>query len=75
MSNETKQRDLYNDKVEISVLALIEIKRAFGALINNEESYYHKVFGDDYVHYALNELKKVYADYFDEEIKRWGGNK
>lgn len=68
---ETKKRDLFNDKVEISVLALIEIKRAFGALIKNEDSYVHKVFMDDHVHQALNELKKTYAEYFDEPIKRW----
>jgi len=73
MSN-NKQRDLYKDKVEISVLALIEIKRAFGALLKNKESYVHKVFSDDYVFYALDELKKTYAEYFDEEIKNWGGN-
>lgn len=66
-----KNRDLYNDKVEISVVALIEIKRAFSSLIDNEESYVHKVFTDDYVHGALRELKEVYADYFEEDIKIW----
>jgi len=70
-----KKRDLYNDKVEISVLALIEIKRAFGALLDNKESYIHKVFSDDYVFYALDELKKTYAEYFDEPEKKWGRNK
>jgi hypothetical protein len=65
------EKDLYNDKVEISVLALIEIKRAFGALIKDENSYVHKVFMDDYVHQALKELKKKYAEYFDEQIKDW----
>ena len=65
------EKDLYNDKVEISVLALIEIKRAFGALIKDEKSYVHKVFMDDYVHQALKELKKKYAEYFDEQIKDW----
>ena len=65
------EKDLYNDKVEISVLALIEIKRAFGALIKDENSYVHKVFMDDYVHHALRELKSTYAEYFDEQIKDW----
>ena len=65
------EKDLYNHKVEISVLALIEIKRAFGALIKDENSYLHKVFMDDYVHQALKELKKKYAEYFDEQIKDW----
>jgi len=64
-------KDLYNDKVEISVLALIEIKRAFGALIKDENSYVHKVFMDDYVYEALRELKSTYAEYFDEQIKDW----
>ena len=73
MSN-NKQRDLYNDKVEISVLALIEIKRAFGVIINDKNSYYHKVFRDDHVFDALDELKKTYGKYFDEEPKKWGGN-
>jgi hypothetical protein len=70
-NKETLEKDLYNDKVEISVLALIEIKRAFGALIKDENSYIHKVFMDDYVYQALKELKKKYAEYFDEQIKDW----
>ena len=73
--SDNKKRDLYNDKVEISVLALIEIKRAFGALLDNKESYIYKVFSDDYVFYALDELKKTYAEYFDESIEKWGRNK
>ena len=64
-------KDLYNDKVEISIMALIEIKRAFGALIKDEESYVHKVFLDDYIHHALRELKETYAEYFEEDVKRW----
>lgn len=68
---ENNKKDLYNDKVEISVLALIEIKRAFRALIKDENSYVHKVFNDDYLHYALKELKETYAEYFDEQIKDW----
>lgn len=69
-----KERDLYSDKVEISVIALIEIKRAFGYLIDNDNSYVHKVFNDDHVHHALNELKQVYAKYFDEDVKPWSGD-
>ena len=66
-----KNRDLYRDKVEVSVVALIEIKRAFSCLIDNKDSYVHKVFMDDYVHQALNELKDVYAEYFEEDRKPW----
>lgn len=68
-------KDLYRDKVEISVFSLIEIKRAFGALIDDKESYLHNVFSDDYVHHALKELKQVYADYFGEEVKNWSHKK
>jgi hypothetical protein len=70
-NKETLEKDLYNDKVEISVLALIEIKRAFGSLIKDENSYVHKVFMDDNVFDALRELKSTYAEYFDEQIKDW----
>jgi hypothetical protein len=65
MSNE---KDLYNDKVEISVLTLIEIKRAFNALRKNKESYINKTFSDDYVFYAMDELNKIYDDYFKNPI-------
>lgn len=67
------KRDIFNDKVEISVVALIEIKRAFDVLIDDKESYLHKVFGDDHVFSAINELKHTYAKYFDEPVKKWGG--
>ena len=67
-------RDLYKDKVEISIVALIEIKRAFSVLLNDKESYLHKVFNDDHVFGALIELKTVYAEYFEEEVKPWSGN-
>ena len=66
-----KNKDLYNDKVEISVVALIEIKRAFTALVDDKESYLHKVFSDDHVFDAFTELKTVYAEYFEEEVKPW----
>jgi len=67
----SKNKDLYNDKVEISVMALIEIKRAFSVLLDDEDSYIKKVFADDYVFMALKELKETYADYFEEPVKKW----
>ena len=70
-----ENRNLYTDKVQITVGTLIEIKRAFGALIDLKESYLHKVFSDDYAFHAIDELKKVYGKYFEEEQKAWGGNK
>lgn len=66
-----KNKDLYNDKVEISVVTLIEIKRAFTALIDDEKSYVHKVFSDDFFISSLRELKNVYADYFEEDVNPW----
>lgn len=65
------EKDMFNDKVQISVIALIEIKRAFNALIQDKNSYVHKVFIDDHVHGAIEELKKTYAEYFEEPIKNW----
>ena len=59
-------KDIYKDKVEISVVALIEIQRAFDVLIKDKDSYVHKVFTDDYVHQALHEIRQVYKEYFDE---------
>lgn len=68
---ESKKRDIFNDKVQISATTLIEVKRAFSALINDEDSYLHKVFSDDNSIHALRELKNVYAEYFDEPVKKW----
>ena len=67
----SKNRDFFNDKVEISVLALMEIKRAFSVLLDDEDSYIKEVFCDDRVFMALKELKEIYADYFDEPVKKW----
>ena len=58
-------KDLYKDKVEISVTTLIEIRRAFRALTKDKESYLHKVFADDMVFDAIQELRKVDNEYFE----------
>jgi hypothetical protein len=65
------KQDLYKDKVEISVLALIEIKRAFRVLIQSKESYINKVYADDNVFTALDELKKTYSEYFKKPLENW----
>jgi hypothetical protein len=72
MENELNKKNLYTDKIEISVAALIEIKRAFSALIEDKNSYLHRVFLDDNAFHAINELTKTYANYFNEPIERWG---
>ena len=72
MENESNKKNLYTDKVEISVAALIEIKRAFSALIEDKNSYLHRVFLDDNAFHSINELTKTYANYFNEPIERWG---
>jgi len=58
--------DILNDKVEISVTALIEIHRAFKSLKRNKESYLYKVFSDDTVFKALNEIDSTYNKYFNQ---------
>jgi hypothetical protein len=73
MSNKV-EKNIYTDKVEISIFSLIETKRAFRALILDKESYLHKVFSDDYCFLAIRELKKTYANYFNEPIENWEGN-
>jgi len=70
MENNTPKRNLSTDKVEISVLALIEIKRAFRVLLNDRTSYVHRVYSDDYVYDALKELSEVYNNYFNEKIEK-----
>ena len=64
-------KDIYSDKVEISVIALIEIKRAFSALIKDNNSYLHRMLLDDPAYMALKELKSVYAEYFERQEERW----
>jgi hypothetical protein len=59
-------RDLYNDKVEISVVTLIEMRRAFRALEKDDQSYIHRVFPDDYVFGAMKEIEDVYKNYMGE---------
>lgn len=61
-----ENRDIYKDKVEISVTSLIEIKRAFRALARDKESYFNKVFSDDMCFDAIQELRIAYNDYFEE---------
>lgn len=66
-----QNKSIITDKVEISVAALIDIKRAFGALIDDKNSFVYQVFMDDSIHHSLLELKIVYAKYFEEEVKNW----
>jgi len=68
--NKAEGRNLYKDKVEISVVALIEINRAFRALSKDKNSYLHKVFSDDMVFQALEEIETVYNNYFKEQEKQ-----
>ena len=62
-----EERELYKDKVEISAVALIEIKRAFRVLSEDKNSYLHKVFSDDMVFDALMEIETIYNNYFKDE--------
>lgn len=60
-------RNLHTDKVEISINLLIETERAFLALMEDKESYLHKVFSDDRCYDAIKELKQVYNNYFNKD--------
>ncbi len=62
-------RDIYKDKVEISVVTLIEMKRAFHALIKDSNSYLYKVFPDDYVFDAIKEVGDAYTKYMSDGSK------
>ena len=62
-----KERQLFKDKVEIPAWTLIEIKRAFKALIKDKNSYLYNVFSDDAVFHAMRKLENIYIDYFEEK--------
>lgn len=47
----------FTDKVEITYHTLVEVNRAFNALIKNKESYIYKVFSDDEIKKKLNEIE------------------
>jgi hypothetical protein len=47
----------FTDKVEITYHTLVEVNRAFNSLIKNKESYIYKVFSDDGVFFAIDEIK------------------
>jgi hypothetical protein len=47
----------FTDKVEITYHTLGEVNRAFNSLIKNKESYIYKVFSDDGVFFAIDEIK------------------
>jgi hypothetical protein len=61
-------KDIHNDKVEISILMLLETKRAFRALLRNKKSYIYKSLNDDNVFEAMKELKQLYKNYFGHEL-------
>ena len=58
---------LFDEKVEITKATLIEINRMIRALKNDKNSYLYKVFNDDYVFYALKEIKELYKETFKDE--------
>jgi hypothetical protein len=59
-----------SDKVQISKHTLVEVNRAFRALKQDRNSYIHKVFSDDGVFDAMEEIRQVYEAYFGGEERQ-----
>ncbi len=56
-----------SDKVQISKHTLVEVNRAFRAVKQDRNSYIHKVFSDDGVFDAMEEIRKMFDNYFVEQ--------
>lgn len=60
-----EDRNLYTDKVEISVTALIDIKRLIRVLAEDKNSFIHNLFSDDSIYRSIAEIEKVNKEYFE----------
>jgi hypothetical protein len=60
-----EDRNLFTDKVEISVTALIDIKRLIRVLAEDKDSFIHKLFSDDSMYRSIAEIEKVNNEYFE----------
>ena len=63
----TEKKGLWHDQVEIKVATLVEVRRMIRALSKDKSSYLHNVFSDDYCFAAIDEINKVYNNYFNEK--------
>ncbi len=60
-----EDRNLFTDKVEISVTALIDIKRLIRVLAEDKNSFIHNLFSDDSMYRSIAEIEKVNKEYFE----------
>ena len=60
-----EDRNLYTDKVEISIPALIDIKRIIKVLAEDKDSFIHNLFSDDSMYRSIAEIEKVNSEYFE----------
>ena len=60
-----EDRNLFTDKVSISVTALIDINRIIRSLSKNKDSFIHKLFSDDSMYRSIEEIEKVNKEYFE----------
>jgi hypothetical protein len=60
-----EDRNLFTDKVSISVTALIDINRIIRSLSKDENSFIHKLFSDDSMYRSIEEIEKVNKEYFE----------
>lgn len=60
-----EDRNLYTDKVEISVTALMDIKRIIRVLAEDKDSFIHNLFSDDSMYRSIAEIEKVNKEYFE----------
>ena len=60
-----EDRNLFKDKVEISVTALIDIDRIIKVLAEDKNSFIHNLFSDDSMYRSIAEIEKVNNEYFE----------
>ena len=60
-----EDRNLFTDKVSISVTALIDINRIIRSLSKDENSFIHKLFSYDSIYRSIEEIEKVNKEYFE----------
>jgi hypothetical protein len=60
-----EDRNLFTDKVSISVTALIDINRIIRSLSKDENNFIHKLFSDDSMYRSIEEIEKVNKEYFE----------
>jgi hypothetical protein len=60
-----EDRNLFTDKVEISVTTLIDINRIIKNLAEDKNSFIHNLLSDDSMYRSIAEIEKVNKEYFE----------